>query len=97
MEISILIEPTATGFRASTSSPVQLAAEAETEAEAIAAFTVAFQGRLSRGSKILTLTFPQTETTQEITARMRANPLYAEYEQAIEDFRKVANAVPDAD
>ncbi len=97
MEIAVLVEPSPTGYRASTQSPVPLAAEGATEFAAMNALNVALRKRLQNGGKIRTLTLTDTETTEEICARMRANPLYAEYEQAIEDYRKVANAVEDAE
>lgn len=61
------------------------------------ALNVALRKRLQNGGKIRTLTLTDTETIQEICARMRANPLHAEMEMAIEDYRKVANAVEDSD
>ncbi len=97
MEIPVLLEPTAKGFRASTQSPVTLAAEGNTESAAMAALTSALHGGLPIGVKICTLTYQNTETVLEICVRMRANPLHREFEKAIQDYRKVANAVEDAD
>ena len=97
MEIPVLLEPFATGYRASTHSPVPLSAEGGTEEAAMAALSTALQQRLQNGGKIRTLQMPDGETIHEIGARMRSNPLFPEFLQAIEDYRKVHNAVPDAD
>lgn len=97
MEIPVLIEPTATGFRASTQSPVPLSAEGGTEAAAMAALSDEFECRLKGGGQLLALRVPELEAILEIGDRMRANPLYPDYLAAIEEYRKVHNAVPDAD
>lgn len=97
MEIPVLLEPTSNGFRASTQSPVALSAEGGTESAAVAALTVAIRQRLQNGGKIRTLTLQGSETLDEIFARMRSNPLNAEFDKAIEDYRKVANAVEDTE
>jgi hypothetical protein len=97
MEIPVLVESTSTGFRASTQSPLTLSAEGATESAAIAALTVVMSGQLPNGGKIRMITLPEPETLPEIWERMRTNPVHAEMEKAIADYRKVANAVPEAD
>ncbi len=97
MEIPVLLEPTPTGYRASTHSPVPLFADGDTEGAAMAALSVALQNRLQNGAKIRSLRMLDVSGLQEITARMRSNPLFPEFEKAIEEYRKVANAVPDPD
>ncbi len=97
MEIAVLVEPSSTGYRASTQSPVPLIAEGATESAAMIALNAALRKRLQNGGKIRTLTLTDTETTEEICARMRADPLHAEMEIAFEEYRKVANAVEDSD
>ena len=97
MEIPVLVESLPSGFRVSTKSPVTLAAEGDTESAAMAALTSALRGGLPNGGTITTLNYQSTETVLEICARMRANPLHGEFEKAIQDYRKVANAVEDAD
>ena len=95
MQIAVLIEPSPTGYRASTQSPVTLAAEGATESAAMTALNAALRGRLQNGVKIRALTLTNTETVEEICSRMRADPLHAEMEMAFENYRKVANAVED--
>ena len=97
MEIPVLLEPISTGFRASTQSPVPLSAEAGTETEAMAALSDALQQKLRNGAQLRTLRTLDLDRIEEITAQMRANPLHEEMEKAFEDYRKVANAVEDAD
>jgi hypothetical protein len=97
MDIPVLIERSPKGFRASSQSPIPLSAEAVTETEAMDALTLALRQRLQNGSRIRTITLPSSETVEEICTRMRASPLHVEMEQAFEEYRKVANAVDDAD
>ena len=97
MEISVLLEPIPAGFRASTQSPVALSAEGVTESKAMEALSDAFYQRLQGGCQLRSLHLLDIDAIQAITARMRNNPMFSEFETAIEDYRKVANAVPDPD
>jgi hypothetical protein len=97
MEIPVLLEPTPAGYRASTHAPVPLSGEGETEDAAMAALSNALQARLQGGGQLRTLQMLDLSGLQEITARMRSNPMYPEFEKAIEEYRQVANAVPDPD
>ncbi len=97
MEMAVLVEPSPTGFRASTQSPVPLSAEGATESAAMSALTAVLREGLPNGGKIRMLHLQEMETMQVIAERMRNNPLHEEFEKAIEEYRKIANAVPDAD
>jgi hypothetical protein len=96
VEIPVLIEPSAGGFRASTQVPVPLSAEAGTEAAAIDALTAAMRGRLS-GSKLRSVTLTEPELVLDLAERIRTNPVHEEMLKSIEEYRKNANAVEDTD
>lgn len=97
MEIPVLLEPTSNGFRASTQSPVTLSAEGGSESAAVAALNLALQSRLRHGGKIQMMAVQEAKNVLDICAEMRADPKHVEMEKAFEEYRKVANAVPDAD
>ena len=97
MEIPVFLEPTSNGFRASTQSPVTLSAEGGSESAAVAALNQALLSRLRSGGKIQMMAVQEAKTVLDICAEMRADPKHAEMEKAFEEYRKVANAVPDAD
>jgi hypothetical protein len=94
MEIPVLLEPTASGFRASTQSPVPLSADGSTEAAAMEALSDILKNRLRNGAQLRSLRTPNEESLDEIHQRMILNPLYPEFLKSIDDYRKVANAVP---
>ncbi len=96
METAVLVEPSPTGFRASTQSPVPLSADGTTESAAMAALTAVLRQQLPNGGKIRMMTVDAPQTVLDICAEMRANPLHEEFEKAIQGYRKIANAVPDA-
>jgi hypothetical protein len=53
MTISILVEPSQVGFRATTGGPLELAAEASSAAEAVNALQEMIAGRLGRGAVLI--------------------------------------------
>ncbi len=97
MEIPVLLEPTATGFRASTQSPVPLSADGSTEAAAMNALSDVLKHRLQNGAQLRMLRTQNEESLDEIHQRMILNPLYPEFLKSIEEHRKVANAIENAD
>ena len=97
MSISVLIEPKGKGFRASTKSPVTLSAEGTTEAEALTALRSAFDRRMSTGGRIVDIPFTRVEEILQTAHAVGENPLFEEYLKAIEEYRKIENAIPDAE
>jgi hypothetical protein len=97
MEIPVLLEPTASGFRASTQSPVPLSADGSTETAAMDALSDILKHRLQNGAQLRMLRIQNEEPLDEIHQRMILNPLYPEFLKSIEEYRKVANAVENAD
>jgi hypothetical protein len=97
MEIPVLLEPTASGFRASTQSPVPLSAEGSTEIAAMDALSDTLKHRLLNGAQLRTLRMQNEESLDEIHERMIRNPLYSEFIKCIEEYRSVANAIEKAD
>jgi hypothetical protein len=97
MEIPVLLEPTASGFRASTQSPVPLSADGSTEEAAMDALSDVLKHRLQNGAQLRMLRTRTEESLDEIHQRMILNPLYPEFLKSIEEYRKVANAVENAD
>ncbi|MGL6073025.1 MAG: hypothetical protein ACRC8S_02565 [Fimbriiglobus sp.] len=93
MDISIRLEPIAAGFRASTQTPIPLTKEAETESEAFKALSLAILETIENPNPPKALRVPNMKRLIEITDSMRANPMFEEFEKALAEHRKVANAV----
>lgn len=97
MEVPVLVEPVPAGFRAATGTPVPLSADGPSADAAVAALHTLLADRLRAGGRLRTLTVSDADA---ITAAARAvgeNPLFGEWVQAIDDYRKAANTVPDPD
>ena len=73
MNIPVLLEPTANGFRASTGAPLNLSAEAPTADLALAAVSGAVQAKLAAGAKVVEVEVLSTTRLQELAAEMAAN------------------------
>lgn len=97
VEIPVLVERSTEGFRASTTSPIALAAVGLTEEAALDALSGELHEQLQNGSRIRTLKVLDVEAIKAQGARIAANPLYGEYLASIEEYRRVHNQVPDAD
>jgi hypothetical protein len=88
MNIPVLLEPTATGFRASTGAPLNLSAEAPTADLALAGVRGAIQAKLATGAKIVELDVPSTTREQELIAKMASNPMFDEWVAAMKEYRR---------
>ena len=97
MELPILIEAVTEGYRASTQSPISIAAVGFTEDAALAALSVELQNRLQNGTHIRSLRTPDAATLSELSERIANNPIYPAYLDALAEYRNEQNAVPDAD
>jgi hypothetical protein len=144
MEIPVLVEPSPTGFRATTGAPLDLSADGPTADAALAALRMLVADRLRAGGQLRALTVtatpsgsgladnplfddwlraveeyrkqrdaeeraadplptgarPRTLTAEDVVAildaarRMRENPMYEEYQRAVEEYRREHNTIP---
>lgn len=97
MELPVLVVPHPPGFRASTGGPLDLTADGPTADAALAALKELIADRLRAGAQLRLLSFTDVETIQALAQRMRENPMFEEFEQAIAEYRREHNRVPDAD
>lgn len=97
MEIPVLVEPSPTGFRATTGAPLGLTADGPTADAALAALRAIVAERLRAGAQIRTLAMTDVGSILEAARRLRENPLYEEFEKAVEEYRQAHNTIPDPD
>jgi hypothetical protein len=108
MNIPVLIEPHPPGFRATTGGPLDLSADGPTPEAALDALRSLVADRLKAGGQLRiltaepggqlrTLTAADVEAILAAAQRMRENPLFEEFEQAIEEYRREHNTVPEPD
>jgi hypothetical protein len=97
VELPILLEPTARGFRASIQSPLYLSADGETADSALSALSGQLDQRLLNGSQLRGLRVTDLDTLKSLASRITGNPIYPKYLEALNEYRQEHNTVPDAD
>lgn len=87
MSISILVEPSRAGFRATTGGPLDLSAEADSAAAALAELQAMIDLRLSRGAVIVqhSTVHPPMPFPPDSLAD---NPLFDAWQDAIAKYRE---------
>ena len=87
MTIPILVEPSTTGFLASTGGPLNLSAEAVSPEGALAALEAKIESRFERGAVLVHHKVFPPQSPIRMTP-LAENPLFDEWMDAIEKFRE---------
>lgn len=95
MQIPVLVEPIATGFRASTGSPLDLTAEGASADDALATLKKNLTTRLQSGAKLRSLRVLDVDSMLAAGRSLAANPLFDDWVAAVEEYRRIHNTVPD--
>jgi hypothetical protein len=91
MSIPILVEPAANGYRAETGSPLDLSAEADTAAAAVAALRAKIGDRLRAGAVLIEQPVP-APTFPIPVVPLAENPLFDDWLAAVEEYRNARDA-----
>lgn len=87
MDIPVLLEPTPTGWRATTGAPLNLFAEGPDKDALLATFREQIVRKYIDGARIAVLTFPECDPLLDIVKRMAAEPAMEEWLQIMRDRR----------
>lgn len=87
MTISVFVEPSAKGFKATT----ELTAEAKTADEAVAAVRKQFAARVKAGGEVRRISLLDFDELVESIDRLRKNPMFEEVEESIRKYRRKHN------
>jgi hypothetical protein len=87
MTITVLVERSAAGFRASTGSPVPLAADGPSEDAAVAALRELLTDRLRAGGQLRSITLGHPAPLLPPGPALADNPLFDDWLRAVEDYR----------
>ena len=87
MEIPVLVEPSATGFRAATGAPLGLSADGPTADAAVAAIQTIVADRFRAGAQIRTVTVAVPGPS-----KLADNPLFDDWLRAVEQYREQRDA-----
>jgi hypothetical protein len=92
VEIPVLVEPSPTGFRATTGAPLGLTADGPTADAAVAALRAAVVERLRAGAQVRTLTVTATNGSPPAGQGLADNPLFDDWLRAVEEYRERRDA-----
>lgn len=96
MDIPVLLEPTPTGFRASTGAPLNLTAEAATADDAVKSVTFLIAAKLRGGARIVNVGVEATRLA-DAWASLANNPFLDEWEAAVKEYRREREAAEEAE
>lgn len=96
MELPVLITPQPSGFRATTGEPFSLSADGPTPDAAMNALRSVVVAKFHCG-EIRTLTLSDADVTRNLARRLGANPLFEDWVQAVEEYRREHNTIPAAE
>jgi len=96
MHIPVLIEPVAgNGFRARGMEPFALSGEGPTREEALAKLRDQLDARLKNGAEIVGLEVPAPPNPWvEFAGMFKDDPLFDDWQKAIEEYRREVDADP---
>ena len=94
MQIPVLIETTpGNGFRARSGEPLVLTAEGATRDEALGRLRHLIEGRVAAGAEIVPLEIPPSEhPLARFAGMLKDDPLFEEWKQAMEEYRRERDA-----
>jgi hypothetical protein len=89
MDIPVLLEPTPTGWRASTGAPLNLVAEGQDREAALTDVRDQILRRYIAGARIATFTIPECDPRLDIVAEMAEDREFLEqWAQAVHEVRE---------
>ena len=97
MNFPVLVLPQASGFRASTGRPLDLAADGPTPDDAVAALRSLVAAKLNGGGHVRVLTVSDVDSILATGRKLGESPLFEDWATEVEEYRRLHNTVPDAD
>ncbi len=94
MQIPVLIEPIANGFRAHTGEPLPLTAEGATREEALRWVKEKIQEQISQGAELVTLEAPADNPWPPMFGVFRDDPDFDAWQEAIAEYRRQVDEDP---
>ena len=103
MQLTVFVEPTPAGFRATAAAPVALTADGPTADAAVAAVQARYAAWLAAGGQVRMVSldgagqppFRRGSAAAVLAAVARTAPPSDEFVAAIEEYRRATNTVPD--
>ena len=96
MELPVAVTPHPNGFQAKTGGPLDLTAEGPTAEAAVDAVRELVATRL-RSGEMRVIHVADMQTIAEAATRLSKNPQLGAYTAELAEYRRLHNAVPDAD
>ena len=96
MELPVLVSPLASGFRATTGAPFDLTADGPTPDAAVESLRTMLVVKL-QGAQLRTVTVGDPDSVLDAARRLGESPLFEDWVQAVEEYRREHNTIPDAE
>jgi hypothetical protein len=97
MELAVYVSPHPPGFRAVTGGPLDLSAEGPTADASVATLRSLVAAKLRSGGQLRIVTITDIDSIQSAARKVGESPLFEDWVQSVEEYRRQHNAVPDAD
>ena len=101
MDIPVLLEPTPTGWRATTGAPLNLVAEGPDKDSVLVHIRAEFAANLRAGASVTSVSIPvpllDLDAIEKLAAEMSVNPFFDEWMKGIAEYRAEVNIPPEAD
>lgn len=101
MELAVSVAPHASGYRASTGSPLDLTADGPTADAAVDALRGLVSARLAESApppgEMRVIHITDVRAIVDAAERLAKNPLLDSYLEELAEHRRIHNTVPDAD
>lgn len=97
MDIPVFVTPHGSGFLARMGSPFDLTAEGPTADAALEAVHELLREKMRSGCRIRSIRVNDVDSIQAAALKLGQSPLFEEYVEAVEEYRRQYNTVPDAD
>jgi predicted RNase H-like HicB family nuclease len=98
MKIPVLVEPVkGNGYRARGTEPFAVSAKGATREEALANLRAKIQGRLKKGTEVVGLEIGGApHPWMEFAGMFKDDPLFDDWQKAIEEYRREVDERPDS-
>jgi len=97
MDIPVFVTPHGSGFQARMGSPFDLVAEGPTADAALEAVHELLRDKLKNGSTVRSIRVNDVDSILAAAAKIGQSPIFEDYVEAVEEYRRQYNTVPEAE
>ncbi|HET6387369.1 MAG TPA: hypothetical protein VFJ58_28600 [Armatimonadota bacterium] len=88
MDVPVLVEPVANGFRATGGAPFDLSAEGSTSSEALDRLREMMSQRVASGARVVYVSVPGEHPGAPLAGDLKGDPMLDEWVEAMAEYRR---------